>query len=305
MSVSEQSAATLRRDIYGRGKASKADLLRLIDAGRAAGSAGVSPAFADLVAEVATDVLVNDVDPQKYVQRADAEWLISHLSGGLAGGFEYEMLTRVIRNAVSVPPSLAAFTVAQIEKAIIEGATEHPAGVVTQADLGALRTAVYAATEDSSLHVTRESAESLFLIADATSGADANPAFEEFFAKAIGNYLMGVAFRRTPTANEAKRLERWVDSPSPGLGRFISAMFRRGDGDGDGDGVSIDAMQNEADALELAQAETIDAAEADWLLARLNRDGVISSAEKRLLRFLKEESPSIAPALQALIEKAA
>ena len=303
MPVSDQSVGVLRRDIYAKGKPTRADLAGLVGRGRAAGVGGVSPAFADLIAEVATDVLVNDVDPPKYIQQADADWLVSQLRGGLAGGFEYEMLTRTIRNAVSTPAALASFTVAQIERAIISGAADHPPGVVTQADLSALRTAVYAATEGSSLHVTRDSAEALFRIADAACGADPNPAFEEFFAKAIGNYLMGIAFHWSASADEAKEIADWLDAPSPGLGQFISAMFASKSAVFDD--IETDAAQNSADAAEMAHAEKIDAAEAEWLIARLNRDGVISSAEKRLLRFLRDESPSIAPALQALIDKAA
>jgi hypothetical protein len=68
--------------------------------------------------------------------------------------------------------------------------------------------------------------------------------------------------------------------------------------------VDIDAAQNAADAQLMAEAEKIDASEAEWLIARLQRDGKISAAEKRLLAFLKAESPSIAPALAALMEKA-
>lgn len=303
MPVNDQTVGALRRDIYAGGKPTKADLAGLIARGRAAGVVGVSPAFADLIAEVATDVLVNDVDPPKYIQRADADWLMAQLKGGLAGGFEYEMLTRIIRNAVSAPAALAGFVVAQIEGAIISGAADHPPGVVTQADLTTLRTAVYAATEGSSLHVNRASAEALFRIADATCGADPNPAFEEFFAKAIGNYLMGIAFHWSASADEAKEIADWLDAPSPGLGQFIASMFSSNGAVFDE--IETDDAQNSADAAELANAEKIDAAEAEWLIAWLNRDGVISSAEKRLLRFLKDESPSIAPALQSLIDKAA
>lgn len=303
MPVSDQDVANLRRDVYAKGAATKTDLAQLIERGRGAGAPGVAASFVDLISEVAVDVLVNEVDPPKYIQQADADWLVAQLRGGLAGAFEYEMLTRVIRNAVSVPPSLATFAVAQIERAILSGAADHPAGVVTRADLEALRTVVYAATEGSSLHVTRDSAESLFRIADAVSGGDPNSAFEEFFAKAIGNYLMGIAFRWTASAQEAQELENWLDAPTPGLGGFLSAMFGRKEAAFED--IETDSIQNAADAVEMARAEKIDAAEARWLIERLNRDGVISNAEKRLLRFLKEESPSVAPELQALIDRAA
>lgn len=301
MALDEQTVLTFRRDIYGKGGATKADLARLLAAGRAADA--ISPGFVDLLGEVATDVLVNDVEPPKHIQQTDADWFVDLLSknGGLANRAEYDMLTRVIRNAVSVPWGLATFAVAQIERAIIAGAARHPSGVVTQAALDALRTVVYAATEGSSLHVTRDSAEALFRMADALADS-ADPAFDELFAQAIGNYVMGVAFRWRSSAGERKQADRWLDSPAPSLGEFMSSSldFNRLTDDG-----LTDAFDNQSEEAELASAEKIDASEAAWLIARLNRDGKISAAEKRLLRFIRDESPAIDPALAALIAKAA
>lgn len=302
MPIDDQGALTLRRQIYAVGEATKADLLRLIETGRSAG-APPSRAYIDLLCDVALDSLLNEVDPPNYVQQGDADWLVKRLSkdGGLASRAEYVMLIRVIRQAVSVPPALAAFAVAEIERAIVSGAAGHPAGAVAPEDIEALRTVVFAATEGSSLHVTRESAEALFRIADALADSH-NPAFEDFFAKAIGNYLMGVAFRGTLPAEAARKADDWLDEPTAGVGGFVSAMLdfsRLRD-----DAADIDA-ENAADARLMAEAEKIDASEAAWLIARLQRDGKISAAEKRLLAFLKAESPSIAPALAALMEKAA
>lgn len=305
MSLDEQAALSLRREIYADGSALTADLIRLLDLGRAE-KAEPSPAFADLLAEVATDVLLRQVDPPNYIRQGDADTLVRRLSqdGGLANRAEYGMLIRVIRNAVSVPPSLAAFAVGEIERAIVSGAAGHATGVVALEDMEALRTVVFAATAGSSLHVTRESAEALFRIADAVGGAS-DPRFEEFFAKAIGNYLMGIAFRWTLPADQSRKADDWLDAPPPAFRDFVSSMFDLGRVKALRETLDSDARQNAADAKLMREAEKIDAAEADWLIARLYRDGRISQAEKRLLRFLKEESPSVAPALAALIDKAA
>jgi hypothetical protein len=302
MSIDDQTAMRLRREIYADGAAKKTELLRLVAMERVAGGEA-SRAFVDLLGDVACDVMLNAVDPPKYIQPGDAEWLVSVLSrgGGLANWTEYAALVRVIRDALFVPSSLAAFALAQIERAILAGAAGHAAGVASDADIEALRSVVYATTEDGALHVTRQSAEALFRIADALAGVS-DPAFEEFFAKAIGNYLMGVALRGTPSAAQRRHVERWLDEPAPTLGDFVASMF-------DFDRLAADAgapaLEGAAPAAETARAEKIDAREAEWLIARLNRDGRISPAEKRLLRFLKAESPSIAPALAALIDKAA
>lgn len=297
MSIDNHDALAMRREIYADGKASKADLERLI--AKARGEPGaLSQAFTDLMSDVALDIMLNDVDPPKYIQRAHAEWLIALLSqgGGLANAAEYDMLIRLIRNAVSMPPALASFAVSEIERKIM---TRRSIGAE---DLEALRTVVFAAAEGSSLHVNRDSAEALFRIADAMAETS-DGAFDEFFAKAIGNYLMGVAFRWTLSADEARKADDWLDEPAPRFGAFIGAMFdfdRLPAADED-----LAQRQNDADEAALAQAAPIDVAEADWLLLRLHRDGKISRAEQRLLRFLKQEATVVAPALAALMNKAA
>jgi hypothetical protein len=53
----------LRRAIYGKGDATRADLEILIARGR---QGGADPEFCNLIAEVATDVLVRQVDPAGY-----------------------------------------------------------------------------------------------------------------------------------------------------------------------------------------------------------------------------------------------
>ncbi|MFX8278006.1 hypothetical protein ABTL45_19260, partial [Acinetobacter baumannii] len=53
------------------------------------------------------------------------------------------------------------------------------------------------------LAVSREEAEALFAIADATTGADNVADFENLFARAIGNYLLGATGRSVPPRDVA------------------------------------------------------------------------------------------------------
>jgi hypothetical protein len=305
MPLDDLAALALRREIYADGAAGRPALLRLIETARAQGGP-VSHAFVELMAEVAVDALLNEVDPPKYIRRSDADWLLAHLSkdGGLANEAEYDMLLRVIRGAVSVPPPLAAFAVAEMERVIVSGAAWRDPRALSPQDVEAMRAVVFAATEGSSLYVSRHSAEALFRIADALVDVE-EPAFEQFFAQAIGNYLMGIAWRWTSSAAESREADDWLDDRSAGFRGFVSSMFAFDRLKAVREAREMDARQNAADEMLMGEAERIDAAEADWLLARLHRDGRISEAEKRLLRFLREESPSIAPALAALIDRAA
>lgn len=310
----------LRRAIYAKEGVSRADLAGLIAFGRAAG-AKAAPEYADLLSEAATDFLVRQVDPPGYIPAREADWLIAQLgdSGGLACRAEFAMLVDLLGHAVSTPPALTAFAVREVEKAILTGRraatgeVDHAAGVVTAGDVAALRSLVFAATEGSSLHVTRESAEALFDIAHATAGADNDPAFDEFFAKAVGNYLIGVAFRWTPPASVALEHERWADRPATFrsfLGGMVSATLGERLTDVRLENASVDdlderlfAQENAADAAAIARAEALGGSAADWVIAHLTRDGALTSAEKRLLAFIAAEATSMPESLRAAIQQ--
>ncbi len=312
---------SLRRAIYSKEKVTRDDLLQLLQVGRGAVNEQ-GDAYSELLSEVATDLLVRQADPTGYIDAGDADWLIAQLAdgAGLSCRAEFAMLVDVLRFAVSAPPALTAFGVREVEKAILSGRrtatgeTEHAAGIVTKEDVAALHSLVFAATEGSSLHVTRGSAEALFDIAHATAAEENDAGFDDFFAKAVGNYLMGVSFHWTAPAAAVREHQQWADRPasfgdffstlekglSKSFGKLSTATKRVDDID-----EVLFATENSADAAEILSASAIDATEADWLIARLTREGPLSSAEKSLLAFLVHEAASMPPALRALIEKQA
>ena len=310
--VDTAAVRELRRAVYSKPSVERADLARLLEFGRRAG-AGTPQEYADLLADVATDVLVNQADPPKYISPEDANWLIAQLSAGsgMSCSAEFEMLLAVLRYAVSIPPALSSFAVGEIERAVLEGhyaaggLPDHVAGIVTKGDVEALRSCVFAATQGSSLHVTRDSAEALFRIAHATSSAKNDPSFDDFFAQAIGNYLMGIAFHWTPSVAEESERKKWLDEPRPAAGIFLRGFFHIGKTEEqrayDAENARL-KIENDADRAELAGKADIDAAEADWVLSHLTRAAGLTQAEKRLLLFLRENAKSIPPTLLQAIE---
>jgi hypothetical protein len=299
----------LRREVYAGGAVvTREELSRLLEM---AGSLGDSCTheFDDFIAEVATDLLVHQADPPLYVSAADTDWLIQTLEeSSPPAGTRQRLLVEVLRRAVRVPARLATFAVGVFERAIVEGPK-----LVTAADVEALRVAVFAATDASALHVTRQSADALFRIDRATQGTENDPTFVEFFAKAVGDHLLGIAFHWTPDAAEEIRKEEWLDAPPPGLGRFLGSMFGAS-------GHSLDAgtfespieaeealarRQNEADARERTNAQTIDSEKAAWILAKFGSSEAPTPAERALLSFLGREASSMPAEIRALIDRQA
>jgi len=310
-------ADTLRQSIYDKGAASRTDLAGLMALGPQGGD---DPGYLALVADVARDALVVDADPSGYVSDADADWLTDNLGdgSGIASRAEFEALKAVIGHAVSVPSSLIAFGVREVERAILTGrrepigGLESESGVVTAADVEALRMLVFAPRADAACHVDRASAEALFDIAHATAAAPNDPAFADFFARAVGNYLIGAVFVQAPSRAEAVALERELDRRES-FGQFFSGLvgglFSR---DAAATVKSVDQLADEHYSLENAETEArleaasrIDAGEAKWILAHLTRGGELCAAEKRLLVFLHDEAASAPPEITALFETAA
>ena len=141
-----------------------------------------------------------------------------------------------MNSALGVPPSLSAFVLGEIEAAIVSGRRnaigggDHAAGTMTKADVEALRSALYAATTGTAGHVTREEAEALFDIAHATADGTCDPAFDELFARAIGNYLMAICWH-APSSEQALHRQRWLDTREYSLVRFLSDRPAPGQGE--------------------------------------------------------------------------
>ncbi len=315
--VGPVDAAALRRSIYDKGAANRTDLAGLIGLGPQAGD---DPEFIALIAEVARDVMALDADPSGYMSEDDADWLTARLGdgGGLTCRAEFEVLKSVLGHCVSVPPSLVVFALREVERAILTGrrgplgGVEHEPGLVTAEDVQALRAVCFAPTAGAPCHVDRGAAEALFDIAHATATARNDPGFAEFFAQAVGNYLLGAAFVAVPSRAETLAQERDLDRRI-GFGAFLAALAGGLTAANAAQGrKSVDQLAEERYYEENAETEArldaaskIDAGEAKWVLAHLTRGGDLSEAEKRLIAFLRDETSSAPPEIVALFDRAA
>jgi hypothetical protein len=310
------AAMELRRVIYSHDTLTRQDMDRVFDLLRKAGR-NPAPECVSLFCEASADFVVHQNTPRDYIPQDKADWLVAKLSegGGISSKAEFSMLIDVMTHALDVPESLSAFALREIKTAITNGrrdaytVEDHPAGVVTAADVEALRAVLYAATTGTACHVTQQEAEVLFDIAHATARAQVDPAFNELFARAVGNYLMAINVH-VPSAAEALHREKWLDEEESMSG-FLSRILHSVPS------ASFDVMKSPEEAFEddIAERDGVDQVlgdesekvtdiEADWVIAHLTREGELTTAEKRLLQFLGAEATAIPPALRSLVDKA-
>ena len=315
--VTAATALQVRKAIYSHEPLTRADMVLVFEMARKAGRYPC-PEWVDLFSEALTDYFVHQNTPRDYIPEDKADWLRAELAkgGGLPSKAEFAMLIDVMTSALGVPPSLSAFALTEIKTAILTGRRDaiaeqdHPAGVVTRSDVEALRAVLYAATTGASGHVTREEAEVLFEIAHATAKGGADRAFDDLFARAVGNYLMAVSLHGL-APSEALHRDQWLDERENVAG-FLSRISSRVAG---GNWLSLMRSPNEAaeadmakleagDRIARAESEKLTGSEAGWVLAHLTREGKLTSAETRLLQFLGTEASAIPPSLRALVEQA-
>ena len=275
-----------------------------------------SPAWADLFIESLTDFLVNQAEPEGYINADNAHWLIDRIDqdGVVQTRTELELLVNVLDKARWSPASLVSFALRQVEHAVISGEGPLRAGLspepgrITEGEVALLRRILFAFGGDGSIAVTRAEAEVLFRINDACADGPANAAWTDLFVKAIANVIMGASGYKVPSREEALRRERWLDQRGDlSLGGMLGGMFRGLDavwgGYAEQSSEERAIARLERQRIEIVTNEEITEGEVDWLAERICRDGKLTENEQKLLDFLRRESPKVHPKLQALVER--
>lgn len=253
--------------------------------------------WTDFFVEAIGEFVVNGTEPKGYVSQENADWLIARIDrdGRLDGLTELELLVRVLERALNAPASLKAYALAQVERAVLtgEGPTRRDGmlepGRINHAEAQILRRVLFAPAGDGPASVSRDEAELLFRLKDATLGAANAPEWKQLFVQGVADYLMGLA---SPTAQldpeQARRLEAFIADPKSSVGGFLARMAKAVP-------QVFGELRRRAAAprdrlAELAAAEEITAEERAWLDARIDADGRIDEYEQALLDFLAEEN---------------
>lgn len=315
--IRDGDVARLRRAFYDDGDISAAEADALFEIHRACNVKDES--WADFFVEAVTDYVVRQAEPEGYVTAENAEWLIASLGGeaGVRTKTEIEVLISVLEEARWSPPSLAAYAMDQVVRAVKDGSGPLRAGVenrrrfIMDAEVELLRRIIYAFGGDGCVAVTRPEAERLFEI-DALLGEDAaNPAWTELFVKAVANVVLGASGYRVPSREEALRAEMWLDERGElSLSGMVSAIAHEGlrgvinaYSEQSPEARAISRLERQR--LEIVTGEELEADETEWLCAQLARDGLLSQNEQELILFLRDHAPTLDARFEELVERLA
>jgi hypothetical protein len=292
--ISPTDVLAIRREVWPDGVVARAEAETIFEIHRAA--RGHSVEWGDFFIEAITDAVVNGAGPHGYVDEDTAAWLVGQLDrdGRAIGAVELELVVSIVEKALNAPASLKAWAMARIERCVLtgEGATRRDGdvrpGVVDEAEVALLRRLVFAGGGDGALVVSREEAEMLWRIKDATLGAANAPEWRRLFVQAVGNHLMAYSSYRPLERPEAARLEAFMNDRRSNVLGFLSRMGRP---DFAGMAKAFEPEHGaDAHRSDVAAAVAVTPTENVWLQFNVARDDRKDELEEALLRFLEEES---------------
>ncbi|MCP4070576.1 MAG: hypothetical protein GY742_02390 [Hyphomicrobiales bacterium] len=321
--VSAQDVLQFRGEIFRDGLVSKYEADAIFMINEAAGDQ--CGEWHEFFIESLTDFTIHQMEPRGYVSVENAEWLIRQIKrdGNIKLANELELLVKIVEKATDCPQFLSNYVLEQVAHLVITGdgyllnGKKFTKGVIGEAEAEILRRVIYAVSGESSVAVSRKEAEVLFELNDKTIESENHPAWNDLFVKAIASYLMAVSGYQPPDRQTAFAREEWLNDTevdvSGTLKKALSSFSELFSADGIGEAFKSDHQRmqeawgerNAEFEKASGKAEAIDLDESNWFVERIGRDGVFHENEKAIIRFLKEESPSIHPALHPLLEKVA
>jgi hypothetical protein len=204
----------------------------------------------DFIADAIADHLMS-AEPAGIITPEKADWLIATLApaGVIETVTTIEALLRVMEASREVPSLLAVFAIGQLQAAIIKGEgpaigpRAHFSRVVDGKDTAFLYRILVAAGGAGGVAVSREEAEALFDLHDATARSTNDPAFDGLFYRAIAHHALhasgeevaprqvalapgGALTNSTPNAEQAAWLsERIMRDGRPTMAEFELLRF--------------------------------------------------------------------------------
>jgi hypothetical protein len=318
-SISADDLLMLRRSVFRDGVVDRAEAEAIFRLDSGCGEkVGV---WKEFYVDSLTDYFVWKSQPPKYLDEDGAAFLIENITrdGRVDGSSELELLVNIVHWAVSVPEEVIVLMLQAVKESVLTPETAlygrgRKPGVVTEIDTQIVRRAIYATGSGGSITVTRREADLIFDINNATVAAENDPGWQDIFVKAIANHLMFP--RSAPEPMSAAAYDRrtvWLEE-SRGVGRLLSEVGRNvatlnlAEGwaawDPFGSQAAAElAAKEESQTSEALARESIDEAEARWLLGRIAEDDTVHENERALLLFIRDNAPTAHPLLDELFKQ--
>ncbi|GAA4763271.1 hypothetical protein [Novosphingobium ginsenosidimutans] len=253
--------------------------------------------WCDFFVEALSNFIVHTVEPQGHVDQEMADELTFRIDrdGRVGSLAELELLVRVLEKSGSVPASLRAYALRQIEAAIEQGGgpTRHgelAGSGINATEVALLRRMLFAPGSEGAASVCQAEAELLFRLKDAAL-YEANAAeWQQLFVQGVANYLLGFAGPEPLDSVRAAELEAFMNAEGAGIGGFLTRMMASDVEDAFGSllgGADAEHFDWEAEAEAGAELTT---AETGWLRDRLDADEELDDYEKALIAFIDAET---------------
>ncbi len=177
-------------------------------------------------------------EPASVLDGEKAEWLIRQVAskGCIESPLAFEMMLRAFERAKEITPALSAFAIRQVCAACINGEggligeRVHFSRLVDAEDAALLHRILVAAGGAEGRPVSREEAEALFDLHDATARSQNDTAFSDLFYRAIANYVLAASGHALEPRKEALSAEYVLSAqlrPSPELVSWLSERIMR------------------------------------------------------------------------------
>jgi hypothetical protein len=297
--ISAADVMTLRKEIWPNGVISsdEADLLLQIN------DLGSDPSeeWLEFFVAAITEYVVNQAHPKGYISDDNAQWLMQKVDhdGKIESTAELELLVRTMERATGTPEMLQDYVLKQIEDTVLtgkgptrDGGALKP-GSISDSEVQILRRVCYAAGSDGPGRISRNEADMLFRIKDATLNSENSKDWPKLFVQLVGNYLMAYGEFEMLSREEAARLESFMDDNKASVGGFFGRMK-----DSDIGGTFKKVFSSDIFGKKNAECGHINAVEQarkltmienSWLHGKIHADQNLDPLESELLDFIADE----------------
>ena len=206
-SISADEVLQVRRTVFADGGVNRAEAEFIFHLDTS--SEGNDSAWDEFFVEALTGYFVRQQQPAGVLSEEDASFPADRVlrDGKIEHRTEFDLLVNVISKSERCPDKIVMLALRAVKDGVLEGGgvlfgpTRRRRGVIDAADVAAVEQVIYGTGGENGFAIGRAEAEMLFDLNDATAEKENDPAWQDLFARAVGNYLM---FPRT--GHECARL---------------------------------------------------------------------------------------------------